>query len=45
MPLKVGDPAPEISLTDANRNQLTLADFKGQKNLVLAFYALAFTGG
>jgi hypothetical protein len=33
--LKVGDAAPEF----------TLSDFKGKKNVVLAIYVLAFTGG
>ena len=45
MPLKVGDPAPEFSLRDANRNKVSLSDFKGQKAVVLAFYILAFTPG
>jgi peroxiredoxin (alkyl hydroperoxide reductase subunit C) len=45
MPLKVGDTAPEFSLRDANRNAVTLADYKGQKHVVLAFYVLAFTPG
>ena len=45
MPLKVGDPAPEFTLTDASRNRVALADFKGQKTVVLAFYILAFTPG
>ena len=45
MPLKVGDPAPGFSLRDANRNKVSLADFKGQKTVVLAFYILAFTPG
>jgi peroxiredoxin (alkyl hydroperoxide reductase subunit C) len=45
MPLKVGDPAPEFKLRDANRNVVTLSDFKGQKHVVLAFYVLAFTPG
>ena len=45
MALKIGDPAPDFILTDANRNRVTLADFKGQKSVVLAFYRLAFTGG
>jgi cytochrome oxidase Cu insertion factor (SCO1/SenC/PrrC family) len=43
--LKVGDPAPDFTLTDNNRNQVSLRDFKGRKNVVLAFYVLAFTGG
>jgi len=45
MPLNVGDRAPEFVLTDSNRNQVKLSDFLGQKNVVLAFYVLAFTGG
>lgn len=45
MPLKVGDPAPDFTLRDANRNKVSLADFKGQKGVVLAFYVLAFTPG
>lgn len=43
--LKVGDPAPDFTLIDQNRKQVKLSDFKGKKNVVLAFYVLAFTGG
>lgn len=43
--LKEGDPAPDFTLTDNNRKQVKLSDFKGKKNVVLAFYVLAFTGG
>ncbi len=45
MPLKIGDPAPDFSLMDASRNRVALADFKGKKAVVLAFYLLAFTPG
>ena len=45
MPLKVGDAAPEFALRDANRNKVSLSDFKGRKTVVLAFYILAFTPG
>jgi peroxiredoxin len=45
MALKVGDSAPDFSLRDANREKVSLAGFKGQKNVVLAFYILAFTPG
>ncbi len=45
MPLKVGDPAPDFTLMDAGRNRVSLADFQGQKAVVLAFYLLAFTPG
>jgi peroxiredoxin len=43
--LKVGDPAPDFMLTDNNGNQVKLSAFKDKKNVVLAFYVLAFTGG
>ena len=43
--LKVGDAAPEFALTDTNGKPVKLSDFKGKKNVVLAFYVLAFTGG
>lgn len=43
--LKVGDMAPDFSLIDTNRNPVKLSDFRGKKNVVLAFYVLAFTGG
>ena len=43
--VKVGDPAPDFTLPDQNNKQVKLSDFKGQKNVVLAFYVLAFTGG
>lgn len=45
MPLKVGDPAPDFALMDAARNRVSLAGFKGQRTVVLAFYLLAFTPG
>ena len=43
--LKVGDPAPDFTLTDTNGEAVKLGDFRGKKNVVLAFYVLAFTGG
>ncbi len=43
--LKVGDAAPDFTLPDQNRNQVKLSDFRGKKNVVLAFYVLAFTSG
>jgi len=44
-PLKVGDKAPDFSLPDQTGKQVKLSDFLGTKNVVLAFYVLAFTGG
>jgi cytochrome oxidase Cu insertion factor (SCO1/SenC/PrrC family) len=43
--LKVGQPAPDFTLTDTEGKPVKLGDFKGKKNVVLAFYVLAFTGG
>jgi peroxiredoxin len=43
--LKVGDAAPDFTLSDTEGNKVKLSDFRGKKNVVLAFYVLAFTGG
>jgi peroxiredoxin (alkyl hydroperoxide reductase subunit C) len=43
--LLVGQEAPDFTLTDGNRQEVALSDFRGQKNAVLVFYVLAFTGG
>jgi peroxiredoxin len=43
--LKVGDKAPDFSLRDQTGKEVKLSDFLGKKNVVLAFYVLAFTGG
>lgn len=43
--LKVGDAAPDFTLNDTTGKPVKLSDFRGKKNVVLAFYVLAFTGG
>ncbi len=43
--LKVGDKAPDFSLRATDGKTYKLSDFKGKKNVVLAAYVLAFTGG
>ncbi len=43
MALKVGDKAPDFSLTDADRKPRSLKEFLGKKT-VLAFFPGAFTG-
>lgn len=43
--LKVGDAAPDFTLPTDQRGSMTLSSFKGKKNVILAFYVLAFTGG
>lgn len=42
---KVGDTVPDFTLKDQNRQDVTLSSFRGKKNVVLAFYIFAFTGG
>lgn len=43
--LKVGQKAPNFTLLDNNWHPVTLSSFRGQKNVILAFYVLAFTSG
>ncbi len=38
--VKVGDTAPEFTLKDQDQQDVKLSDFRGQKNVVLAFYPL-----
>lgn len=45
---KVGDMAPDFTLKYFDGNNLKdvkLSDYRGKKNVVLAFYIFAFTGG
>ena len=43
--LKGGQAAPDFTLPGTDGKTYKLSDFKGKKNVVLAFYVLAFTGG
>jgi peroxiredoxin Q/BCP len=43
--LKVGDVAPAFSLQGSDGKTYTLADFKGKRAVVLAWFPKAFTGG
>ncbi len=40
--LKVGDVAPDFTLPDQNRKPVNLSDFRGKKNVILAFFVQAF---
>jgi AhpC/TSA family protein len=45
---KVGDMAPDFTLKHFEEGKLKdvkLSDYRGKKNVVLAFYIFAFTGG
>jgi hypothetical protein len=46
--LKVGDVAPEFKLQyfdGSDLKDVSLSQYRGKKNVVLAFYIFAFTGG
>jgi cytochrome oxidase Cu insertion factor (SCO1/SenC/PrrC family) len=43
--VKVGDMAPDFTLRDTKGKEVSLHDFRGKKNVTLAFYIFAFTGG
>lgn len=43
--LKPGDTAPAFSLEGSDGKTYKLADFKGKKAVVVAWYPKAFTGG
>jgi len=43
--LKVGDVAPDFSLLSDEWKTVKLSDYRGKKNVLLAVYILAFTGG
>jgi cytochrome oxidase Cu insertion factor (SCO1/SenC/PrrC family) len=43
--LKVGDVAPDFTLMSDKWDKIKLSDYRGKKNVILAFYVLAFTGG
>ena len=43
--LKVGDVAPDFTLPSDQHGSVTLSSFRGKKNVIVAFYVLAFTGG
>jgi peroxiredoxin len=38
--IKVGDMAPDFTLKDQDQKDVKLSDFRGKKNVVLAFYPL-----
>lgn len=46
--LKVGDQAPDFTITGRNNTsgkEIKLSDYRGKKNVILAFFPAAFTGG
>ncbi len=43
--LKVGDEAPDFTLPSTAGKPVKLSDYRGKKNVILAFFPAAFTGG
>jgi peroxiredoxin len=43
--LKVGQAAPDFTLLSDQWQPVKLSDYRGKKNVILAFYVLAFTSG
>ncbi|HEV7839545.1 MAG TPA: redoxin domain-containing protein [Gemmatimonadaceae bacterium] len=41
---QVGDLAPDFSLASTSGSEVRLSSFRGKKNVLLAFFPLAFTG-
>lgn len=39
----IGEPAPDFTLTADDRSEVSLSDFKGERNVVLAFYPFDFS--
>ena len=44
MSLVVGDQAPDLTLKDQNNQKWTLSELRGDRNVLLVFYPLAFSG-
>jgi len=45
---KVGEMAPDFTLMyfdGSDRKPIKLSDYRGKKNVIVAFYVFAFTGG
>lgn len=45
MPAEVGDAAPDFKLPSVSEGDVTLSQYRGNKNVVLSFHVLNFTGG
>jgi peroxiredoxin len=43
--LKVGDAAPDFSLPATTKDPLSLSEYRGKTNVVVAFYGMDFTPG
>lgn len=44
MAVEVGQEAPDFTLRDQNREEVTLSSYRGKKSVLLVFYPFAFSG-
>ena len=45
MPADIGAAAPDFSLPSVSEGDITLNQFRGEKNVVLSFHVFDFTAG
>ena|SRR5882724_840344 len=43
MPVEVGSQAPDFTLKNQNKEDVTLSSFRGERNVLLVFYPFAFS--
>lgn len=43
--LKIGELAPDFSLSATTKEKIALSEYRGKKNIVVAFYGMDFTPG
>jgi mycoredoxin-dependent peroxiredoxin len=43
MPLEIGNEAPDFTLKDQNNQEWTLSEFRGDRNVLVVFYPVAFS--
>jgi peroxiredoxin len=43
--LQTGSLAPDFSLSSTDKEKISLTDFRGKKNVLVAFYPMDFTPG
>lgn len=45
MSLNIGEKAPDFNLPSTDRKNISLSDYEGNKNILIAFFPIAFTPG
>lgn len=45
MGIQIGEEAPDFKLPSTDRQDIALSDYRGKKNILIAFFPIAFTPG